>query len=489
MCAWVLPPFLPLIVEGETLYSWVAQYHRLSGNAYASQSSDQLFGDRRAGLRHDLPVHLEHLAAVTREMIGDAETLAYDRTLFGYFAPFQDTEATAKILDLMRNDGAAMIKSALGLAASRLGGFFPLKACEDCIREDLEKYFVSKWYLEHQWPSVWVCRKHDKLLWALKRELQPRELRQWLMPDDISGDRVIMPDILPSSMPTLKRLVEFSSYLAQLRCKHFDNQLLRYTYLLGAKEQGWLYTDGSVKLHDIREAFVGHYEGVRQIPGFSIIEGTKATHGGMIGLLMRQFGRHRHPVKHILLMATLFDNPVVFDSTYERIARVYNDGGIEALRDLVGESRRDEVLRLLKAGRKSMTVVSAETGIPLVSVVRIAKREGITYKQRSRVFNTGLWSEIRGMLELGCAREEIIEKTGIKRSLLKDLMARDPELREAWRKKDFERRRKTYRESFLELKGQRQGYTLKQLRAIPGNGVSWLDRNDREWLVRNALGN
>ena len=480
------PAFLPLLTEGETLFSWSARYHRLSGNALARQSSIQLFGDRRAGLRPDFPSHLQKLVEITRGLIGDAETLAYERTLFGFFAPFQNTQGASNVFAQMRGTSVEKVKSALGILPSRVGAFFPLKSCQDCIREDLKQSSVSRWHLEHQWPSVWICRKHHRMLHALKREYQPRDLRRWLLPEDVTAEEWTGP--ATSSAVTKSKLLwiaEFSAHFAQLRGQHFDHQLLRYTYLLRAKEREWLFTDGSVKLALVRQLFLKYYKKMDDIPGFEVVMGVQSEHAGMLGLLMRQFDWRRHPVKHLLFIAFLFESVVEFDAVYERVRQVHVQGGTDALDDMVGESWKSELKRLVEVEHKSLSSAASTIGIPLCVAIRVCNQEGIAYQRRSHVVNTELGEEILAMIIQGFTRVEILQKTGIKKTLLKDLMARKPALRDAWRIKDFERRRDVYRVNFLELIKQFRGVPIKAIRKVAGNGVSWLYRNDREWLAEN----
>lgn len=480
------PAFLPVLTEGETLFSWAARYHRLSGNALAKQSSIQLFGDRRAGLRPDFPSHLQQLVEITRGLVGDAEALAYERTLFGFFAPFLDAQGASNVLTQMRGTSVEKVKSTLGLLPSRVGAFFPLKSCQDCIKYDLKKYSVSRWYLEHQWPSVWICRKHHRMLQALKREYQPRDLRRWLLPEDLNAEE--WAGAGTCSAETKSRLLwiaELSSHFVQLRGQHFDHQLLRYSYLLQAKNLGWLYTDGSVRLALVRPLFLKYYCEMENIPGFEVVKGVRSEQGGMLGLLMRHFDWRRHPVKHLLLIAFLFDSVIEFDVVYAQIRQTHMQGGLEAIEDLVGESWKLELKRLVEVERKSLSAAALIIGIPLCVAIRVARQEGIIYQRRTRVENTDLGERILEMIRQGFSRLEMLQETEIKKTLLKDLMARDPALRDAWRIKDFERRREAYRVNFITLVEQFRGVPLKKLRNVPGNGVSWLHKNDREWLTQN----
>lgn len=480
------PAFLPLFTEGETLFSWAARYHRLSGNAFAKQSSIQLFGSRRAGLRHDFPSHLDQFVEITRGQVEDAETLANERTLFGFFAPFQDAQGASNVLTLMRGKSVEKVKSALGLLPSRLGAFFPLKACPGCIKDDIKKYSVSRWYLEHQWPSVWICRRHRKILKTLKRESQPKDLRRWLLPQDVTEEEWTLPTISSYAMKSkLLQIAELSAHITQLHGQHYDCQLLRYAYLLRAKERGWLFTDGSIKLALVRQLFLKHYRGLDKLPGFEIIKTAQAEHGGLLGLLMRQYDWRRHPVKHLLLIAFMFESAAEFDSAYELVRQAHISGGNGALEEMVGEEWKSELKRLVEVERRSLSNAALAIGIPLCVAIRVAKQSGIAYQRRLRVVNTGLGEEILKMITEGLTRDEILLRAGIKKTLLKDIMAREPALRDKWQRMDLERRRDSCRENFLRLIDQYRGVPVKKLRTVPSNGVSWLYRNDREWLTEN----
>lgn len=480
-----VPAFLPEMSEDETLYSWAARYHRLSGNALAKESSLQLFGDSRAGLRHDFPSHLDHFVKNTNGVFGDAGALAHDRTIFGFFAPFQDQSGAEVVLSLMRGISVEKVKSTLGILPSRVGGFFPLKACPDCIKADLKVNAVSRWRVEHQWPSTWICRRHRKPLQALKRECQPKDLRRWLLPEDvleIEWDRFHVDSAMKLK---LFWIAELSAHISKNLSVHLDHQLLRYTYLCQAKARGWLFTDGSVKLAEVRKLFLDYYAGMDGLPGYEVVRSVAAEHGGMLGMLMRQYDWKRHPLKHLLLIAFLFDSLSEFDEVYERVRATYLDGGSEALKMLVGESRGIELKRLIESECMSISNAARSIGMPLSVAIRLAKQEGVAYQRRARVLNTSKGDEVFALISEGVSRDEILQRTGIKKTLLKDLMASYPVLRDKWRMLDGNRRKDGYRANFLMLLDEYKGVPIKKLRLVPGNGVSWLYRNDREWLVEH----
>ena len=95
--------FLPDAIPGETVFSWTARYHRLSGHASVSLTNRVLFGKREWRLRHDFPANLRWFCEKTGNLMGDAERIARERTTLGFFLPFlseaQAYEAIASLSD------------------------------------------------------------------------------------------------------------------------------------------------------------------------------------------------------------------------------------------------------------------------------------------------------------------------------------------------------------------------------------------------------
>jgi len=243
-----LPVNLPILADGECLYSWCALYHRLSGNAVAMRSNAQLFGSGGRRVRHDFPTHLANFCARTRNMLGTPESLAMERTMLGYYAPFTSLSTYRRALGVITDGKSGDTKHVLGLMASRVGASHPLKACPACVERDLNELGYSRWMLEHQWPSVWVCRHHGNPLQSLTKQSQPRDLREWTLPEDHAIGEWSDALILPAS--SSERLMQIA--LVSVCINHisvlFDHDRLRLAYRIGAKRRGWVAFDGTLRL-------------------------------------------------------------------------------------------------------------------------------------------------------------------------------------------------------------------------------------------------
>ena len=129
------PPNLPRLQPGQTLYSWCGAVHRWNGNVDVRETSRQLFGAPYAGLLHDLPSHLDALAERTSNLMGSVRLLALRRTLLGYFLATATEDVAQRTLRLTHAGAATHLNMLLGIPASRVGGFHPLKACPLCCDE------------------------------------------------------------------------------------------------------------------------------------------------------------------------------------------------------------------------------------------------------------------------------------------------------------------------------------------------------------------
>ena len=166
-------PFLPALSAGETLYSWCATFHRRACNGSALATGECLFGASHAGLMHDFPSHLGTLVERTGGQIGTARALALQHTLLGYFLPFLASVRAESLLMGVTVGAIPGLKARLGILASGIGGYHPLRCFSECIKEDQEKIGWPLWHLEHQLPSVLVCCKHVRPLIQYRHHITP----------------------------------------------------------------------------------------------------------------------------------------------------------------------------------------------------------------------------------------------------------------------------------------------------------------------------
>lgn len=478
-----LPAFLPALTPGETLFSWSARYHRLSGNVLATESSRQLFGDKRAGLRHDFPSHLDSLFRITGGLLGDTELLARERTLLGFFAPFLDEHRNAAVLTMMCGSSVAKLKNSLGVMPSRVGAAHPLKACRACMATDLRDLGVTRWYIEHQWPSVWICRRHATALRMFRNSKELRCLRRYILPEDVESAEWLDLEANRARKKMLGRLADFTDALLAGNRNRLDASIIRYAAIKAAAARHWIASDGSLRFQEIREAFAEYYRGLEAMPGFTNLTTVAKEHGGLLGLMLRKYQGVRHPAKQILMLAFFFDSPDVFFEAYRHASIAMAEGEASEYGVPLNCAWRKDVRRIVEQENRSLSQAARELDISLAQVVRCANKDGIEYNRRPRVLSTELEKTIRRLVAQGRSEDEIVRESGVKASFLRAYLASNLAIREALRSTHRKNELARRRNSFLLLLEQNRGVPISRLKRVPKNGYAWLLRNDSDWLL------
>lgn len=480
-----LPAFLPALVPRETLYSWSARYHRLSGNVQAIQSSLQLFGDIRSGLRHDFPSQFERFVQITHGLLGDPESIANERTLLGFFVPFLDEARYTDVLGQMMGWSVFRIKSTLGLMPSRVGAAHPLKACDACIAEDRRKLGFSIWNVEHQWPSVWICRRHNRPLQVLRNSRELKSLRRYILPEDLHSEEWTFHQLTKGVKSRLLELATFSSDLIATRQSGLSSAIVRYACLIAAEQRRWVASDGSTRFDQVKNAFAAHYSGLEQLPGFGILDSINRRHGGFLAMMLRSYEGVRHPVKQVLLANFLFGSASIFLEAYEQAKAEVESGNVSKFGSPPHLDWRAELRRLIEVDHQSMNQAANSLGISVPQAIHWANKDGIGYSKRPRVLTVELEEELRSLALQGLTLEAIAKTAGVKKGFVRAHLANDPPLRDLWRASWFANERQRRRSDFLLLLNANRGVPLKHIRRIPGNHYSWLHRNDGDWLASN----
>lgn len=475
--SWIFPG----AQDDQTLYSWSAVYHKASGNIDVGTTSRQLFGQSDAAFIPDLPSRLDFLQTATRAHLGDAETVARTRTLAGFYRPFFPEDKYQKLIAAMRGDRPGSIKAELGLTRSGIISSQTFKACPECMEEELSRLGYAYWHTEHQWPSCALCGLHHVFLWCFGSNGAGKSGRFFYQPKGIAPSGWIRPTASAEAKQSLMRLQEWSKLLVGDNELHLDEEILRWTYLLRAKQRSWVAFDGTLRLQKLKDSFDSGYREVSSLPGFSIAAETNGPNSGFLGGMFRKVVGQRHPLKYLLLMNFLFDGPEDFQKAYADHLAVKTEDGVTALLKSLTDSR-SKLESWIRTQAMSVNKAAQELGVPTGQAIKYLDKVGINHEKRPRIVGTEKEARLRKLLSDGAERGEIAKELSIRPSFIKDYLAAHPELTGEWTTKRLTKLRAGYREHFLKVLSDHPGLPIKTIRRIPGNGFQWLYVNDLEWL-------
>lgn len=476
---------LPSLERNQTLYSWCAQVHAMNGASDVRVTSRALFGAPYAALCHDFPSRLSYLATHFPDAgFGEVE-LALRHTLLGYFLVVQPRMVSYRLLALVTDGSLPSIKMRLGITASRVGGHHPLKGCDACVVEDANRVGFAYWHIEHQFPSTMACTRHRRPLFIAWDPVTPVHRRGWLLPiGGLGWERIEVPVRDDRQLHQLYRLAEFSVKFASCAPATLDVTQLARCYQRGLRNHGFVTGMGSLRLKTLVNEMRSRYSGLEDLAGFEALKSVTTDWPGLIGSAARTAPRRVHPLKHLLMIALVFDTWRDFLVSYEEAGSREMETSQSAAALDTADPTAD--LACLVGDGLSISAAARELGITATTATQIARRTGIRFTPRRKVLKGPHLRQIERLLRRGWPSKRVSEATGRSVVSINRLLAADLDLKQAWRTSAFLARRKLSRKAFTAVVQQHPGATVKELRRARYGDYAWLYRHDREWL-RSAI--
>lgn len=477
---------IPSIDQGETLYSWCARYHRISGSVSAITTSLRLFGSKTGGFVVDFPGRIGHFTEVTASIFGSPEQLIRNHTLYPLYAAFRPQETMARVQNLMRGSNVERVKFILGLPASRAATSHPLKFCPTCAHEEQTEHGIARWWRDHQWPSAWLCPKHQARLHYIPSSRELHKVTSWMTPDCLAGSTpVFIPEISEHALPNLERLTYLTSAVVKSEI-HFQPEIMRIVFTLKLREYGWIRPDGTIDWPALQNAFLSKFGELETLPGFDFVQGIRGNDFGGLGLMLR--GRHRkqHPTKYILLIELLFDTADQFIEKYNQHKYIDNpDIYTRQIKLIDTRYLERKINALVQQNGQSLNSAANALGVSVQRVIGWAKKNNIDYEKRPHKANPLLKQYLDMLVQDGASRSVISRTLNVSQKWLTTYFARRPELRDKWRKASHFAELVHRRSQLLEILANNPGANQKAILSTPGNPFQWLKRNDKDWLIEH----
>lgn len=477
---------IPTIYQDETLYSWCARYHRISGSISAVSTSQRLFGSKTAGFVVDFPGKLGYFSGVTASILGSPTQIIRDHTLYPLYAAFRPLQTMAKIENLMLGNSVERVKFVLGLPASRAATSHPLKFCRSCAQEELFERGIASWWRNHQWPTAWVCNRHQRVLEHIHSSHGGHKLTAWLTPDSLpNSDRICHPSISDNDLPGLNRLTCITQKIAEKNV-FLRSDIMRLIFTLELRQRAWIKPSGMLDWPAILDTFIARYGGLEALPGFGFIRDIRGDSAGILGPMLRGSKRIQHPTKYLLLIDLLFDTPKHFFNLYhEHASNDHPEQYTDQLKHIDANTLSSSLTTLVVGKGTSLNQAAHLLGISVQRVISWAKKNRIEYKKRPRKNGQDFQLLLNQLLEVGAPREVISQTLSVSRKWITAYLARHPVHKEEWEVATLNSATRARRVELVKILAHHPGANQKAICSIPGNPFQWLRRNDPVWLEEN----
>lgn len=212
-----------------------------------------LLGVPHGARQHDVSPHVARLGRALGYKDQATKLLVRHNTISAYYAPFAEA-ATDILVGVETRYGSRQVLRSLGAVSRTMRIDHPLKWCDVCVNEDAARVGRPYWHVEHQFPTTWMCREHERgLRWL------PGRPRRWLLPGPHLSSDSHGPALTPSE--TALTLANIGSALTSL--DRVNVSMLRTCAIDRLRELGVLHLDARFAHHQrvvdwFRSSKVGH---------------------------------------------------------------------------------------------------------------------------------------------------------------------------------------------------------------------------------------
>ena len=472
-------------LRDETFFSLVSRHHQLWGHLTSAQTCQLMFGSARAGVHHDLPNSLGAFAQRTNALLGDVDSIARERTLLNFYAAFAPSDETANAVACMSGASVAHLKLRLGILTSRFRANHPLKACPQCMEQDLRETGWAYWHLKHQFPGVWMCATHQQPLLQSALKANGVERFQWLLPRLADLHSVSTKSPGTASCSVLLSLAELIEHLVQSGA--FEPLLLRDLHEVYREEfqtRGWVAGAASLRTGQIATAFLSYCEALRCIPEFAALAPDEDGMATQLGRLLRPPRSGTHPLRHLLLIHWLFGTAQRFELAMKcRGAHTQSTAPNTVLPGFpVIDPRMDHLQRLIQEEGESVRKAASLVGVDPQTALMWAAKAGIAISRRPQKLSTDVRANAIRELRKGADKVQVASRAGVSVGTITRLLLSDATLHADWSQARTEKARTHARNLWLELLQSSGGLGVKWMRTMDPRTYAWLYRNDRAWL-------
>ncbi|MCX4162771.1 MULTISPECIES: TnsD family Tn7-like transposition protein [Paraburkholderia] len=303
----------------ETLFSLASRHHLVSCNYLASETSRQLFGHPRSRSRPDFPSGIDFFVDATDGRFGAAVDVIFRHTLLPFYLPFNTRLHASQAISSLRGDRIGSLRFSLGMLLNHFHGRHPLKACDQCVKEDTEKFCVAYWHRIHQVPGVWVCPHHQNILEVLSGT-DARAGYNWCLPRSEGSTRLASPLQIQDVVDQLGCFSKLSCAALRITALaphvFLDGERLVRAYTTQLRSMGLQRKGGKLRFSDCITSMLKSASTLRVIPELAALPATERDAHMYVSQICRRPVVRMHPLQHLFAIVWLFKDWEDFWTAY-----------------------------------------------------------------------------------------------------------------------------------------------------------------------------
>lgn len=306
--------FVPLLAPDETLFSFLARTSCLGayGNAHHTAGD---WPCKRAGLVFDFPYELERLTRVMPIGQWNPEQLACAATCLPFYTRFRTSAVSGQAARILCGSSVGLLKHDLGLRASAVGSMGAIRACPECMSDDVDRCGTAYWHRSLQLPGVLVCPKHEVAL-IVAKSMRSGKQQTFFLPHQIEYAKSVYGGLTGEARA---RALQFS-HLANAALQKplpgdFDAEALYHTYRNALRDDDLLSKSGRLRLDGLATRLEAH---IGSVPDGVRLCRPEVSRGPIALIsVLRARSETFNTVPHLVLIGMLFGTWERFTAMYE----------------------------------------------------------------------------------------------------------------------------------------------------------------------------
>lgn len=436
--------FFPILYKDELLYSGLARYSIRSGNIKEIHNFEDLFGTRNCIASLELPTHIDSL--IENMPLNTKYTASYlinNHTLFPFYAAFIQEERGNKIVQTMRNGQGAVSYIRMGLISSAVALNQYIRFCPECFKEDYNAYGESYWHRLHQISGLFICPKHMMPLYNSKELIRAGNRQRYI---NANRENCVVEREISYNRDFIEKMVwmaEDVDFLLNNNLGYRDQEWFKSQFRVKLIERGYARMNNYIHQKKLKSDFIEFYgEKYLQLMQSEVDIESECW----LSSIVRNNNNITCPTRYLMLARFLgIDLETLFN---RRLDTYIND--IDSDTSIVAEYKDLWDQRLLELIKLDLSIREI-AGILKSSVKTIRK-------SIERLGIEPFWKNNGGGRYI---HQKYVET------------------------KEFEEKKKEFREKWLQLHIKYTEKSSNQIRKDNDGVYAWLKKYDNEWLEDN----